>query len=349
VRIPPGADNGSRLRVAGKGAPGLAGGGPGDLVIETVVRPHPFFKRDGLDLVLKLPVTLAEALGGASVEVPTPQGTVKLTIPPGSQPGTRLRLRGRGVKRGDKQGDLYAEVDLRLPDGENPALVEAGARRGEGPRQAGARGVAPMTEVTMHALLEMLEGDREIVEVLRELEVVAVDCESFGADQVECALVARTLMRELDVNPPGIDIILRMRSQMLAMQRQMGELFAALRRAQGKSLPRVGEPRDDAIGPGRRQRQPYRVRRLRGAAHRAAELDGVIFGVDGHLEVAGALVGGELGLHLRRQRVVAELGERVSRDRLHPPPDGDVASLAALERVVAVSRLFSFDWLKATN
>ena len=125
VRIPPGADNGSRLRVAGKGAPGLAGGGPGDLVIETVVRPHPFFKRDGLDLVLKLPVTLAEALGGASVEVPTPQGTVKLTIPPGSQPGTRLRLRGRGVKRGDKQGDLYAEVDLRLPDGENPALVEA--------------------------------------------------------------------------------------------------------------------------------------------------------------------------------------------------------------------------------
>ena len=91
-----------------------------------------------------------------------------------------------------------------------------------------------MTEVTMHALLEMLEGDREIVEVLRELELVAVDCVSFGADQVECALVARTLMSELDVNPPGIDIILRMRSQMLAMQRQMGELFAALRRAQGE-------------------------------------------------------------------------------------------------------------------
>jgi molecular chaperone DnaJ len=125
VRIPPGADTGSRLRVAGQGAPGMAGGDPGDLVIETVVRPHPFFRREGLDLVLRLPITLGEALGGASVEVPTPQGAVKLTVPPRSQPGTRLRLRGRGVKRGDKQGDMYAEIELRMPDGEDPTLVEA--------------------------------------------------------------------------------------------------------------------------------------------------------------------------------------------------------------------------------
>jgi molecular chaperone DnaJ len=125
VRIPPGADDGSRLRVAGQGAPGLAGGGAGDLVIETHVRPHPFFRRDGLDLTLRLPVTLAEALAGGSVEVPTPQGPVKLTIPPRSQPGTRLRLRGRGVKRGASQGDLYVELDVRLPEREDDRLAEA--------------------------------------------------------------------------------------------------------------------------------------------------------------------------------------------------------------------------------
>jgi molecular chaperone DnaJ len=125
VRVPPGADDGSRLRVAGHGAPGLAGGPPGDLIIETRLRPHPFFRREGLDLHLRLPVTLAEAVGGASIEVPTPQGPVKLTVPPRSQPGSRLRLRGRGVERGGKRGDLYVELDLRLPDREDPELAQA--------------------------------------------------------------------------------------------------------------------------------------------------------------------------------------------------------------------------------
>jgi molecular chaperone DnaJ len=130
VRVPPGADDGSRLRVAGMGAPGIGGGPPGDLVIQTHVRPHPQFRREGLDLHLKLPVTLAEALGGGSVDVPTPQGPVKLTIPPRSQSGQRLRLRGRGVARGAQTGDLYVELDVRLPDQPDPAL-EAAARAAE--------------------------------------------------------------------------------------------------------------------------------------------------------------------------------------------------------------------------
>lgn len=125
VRIPPGADDGSRLRVAGKGAPGIGGGPPGDLIIETKVRPHPFFRREGLNLKLALPVTLGEALGGATVEVPTPGGPVKLTIPAKSQAGQRLRLRERGVKRGSERGDLYVELEVRLPDGDAPELVAA--------------------------------------------------------------------------------------------------------------------------------------------------------------------------------------------------------------------------------
>ena len=124
IRVPPGADEGSRLRVAGKGAPGH-GGPPGDLIIEMHVRPHPFFRREGLDLHLRLPVTLSEALAGAGVEVPTPQGSVKLTIPPKSQSGAKLRLRERGVVRGGKKGDLYVELDVRLPDEDAPGLVEA--------------------------------------------------------------------------------------------------------------------------------------------------------------------------------------------------------------------------------
>lgn len=125
VRIPQGADTGSRLRVEGQGQPGAGGGPPGDLVIETVLTPHPFFRRSGLDLNLSLPVTLAEAYRGASVEVPTPSGNVKLRIPPGSQNGTKLRLKGKGVSKGCRQGDLFVILELRLPETQDSRLIES--------------------------------------------------------------------------------------------------------------------------------------------------------------------------------------------------------------------------------
>ncbi|MEZ4366269.1 MAG: DnaJ C-terminal domain-containing protein [Kofleriaceae bacterium] len=102
------------------------GGGPaGDLVVETEVRPHPRVRRDGLDLYLSVPVDLDEAYRGASIEVPTFDGPVMLKVPPRSQAGTRLRLRGKGVTRKDRRGDLYVELDVRMPDLEDPALAEA--------------------------------------------------------------------------------------------------------------------------------------------------------------------------------------------------------------------------------
>lgn len=125
VRIPPGADDGSTLRVAGKGAPSHNGGPRGDLVIETRVRPHPRVRRDGLDLTMEVPVTLAEAYNGAEIEVPTFEGNVKLRVPPRSQPGTKLRLRGKGVLRGKQKGDFYITLDIRLPDRDDPALAAA--------------------------------------------------------------------------------------------------------------------------------------------------------------------------------------------------------------------------------
>lgn len=124
VRIPPGADDGSELRVRGR-VPGPPGAPPADLVIRTRVRPHPHFRREDLDLYLELPVTLDEAYSGATVEAPTPDGPVKLRIPPRSQPGTRLRLKGKGVARGEARGDLFVDVVPRLPDEVDESLAEA--------------------------------------------------------------------------------------------------------------------------------------------------------------------------------------------------------------------------------
>jgi len=124
VRIPPGADDGSELRVKGR-IPAPPGEAPGDLVIRTRVRPHPHFRRDGLDLHLALPVTLDEAYSGATVEAPTPDGPVNLKVPPRSQPGTRLRLKGKGVARGGARGDLFVELTPRLPDEPDEQLAEA--------------------------------------------------------------------------------------------------------------------------------------------------------------------------------------------------------------------------------
>ncbi|MBN1962938.1 MAG: DnaJ domain-containing protein [Deltaproteobacteria bacterium] len=125
VRIPPGADNGSRLRVPGRGHPGVGGAPAGDVIIETKVRPHPYFRRDGLDLFLNLPITLDEAYNGALVDVPTPGGSVSLRISPHSQSGKRLRLRGKGIKRGNKFGDLYVDLVITLPESHNKELAQA--------------------------------------------------------------------------------------------------------------------------------------------------------------------------------------------------------------------------------
>jgi DnaJ-class molecular chaperone len=125
VRIPPGAETGSVIRLPGRGAPGPRGGAAGDLVIETEVQPHPLVRREGLDLYLTLPVTLDEAYNGGSVEVPTFEGTLVLKIPPRSQNHARLRLRGKGIERKGTRGDFFVELDVRMPDKQDEALSRA--------------------------------------------------------------------------------------------------------------------------------------------------------------------------------------------------------------------------------
>jgi len=116
VRVPKGATDGQRLRVPGKGGPGVNGGPPGDLYLNIVLRPHPLFKASGHDLYLELPVTPWEAVLGAEIEVPTLAGRVKVTVRPGSRAGQKLRLAGRGLptpKGG--HGDLYCVLQIVTP------------------------------------------------------------------------------------------------------------------------------------------------------------------------------------------------------------------------------------------
>jgi molecular chaperone DnaJ len=127
VHIPAGVDNGSRVRVAGKGSPGRAGAPPGDLYIRIKVRPHPLLERRGDDLYMDLPVTVSEAYLGASTDVPTVDGTVRVRVPPRSDAGRQLRVRGRGAPhlRGKERGDLYLKLVVRVPDRESPAGEDA--------------------------------------------------------------------------------------------------------------------------------------------------------------------------------------------------------------------------------
>jgi curved DNA-binding protein len=117
VRVPAGAESGQQLRVRGRGRVGSRGGRPGDLYLEIVVLPHPFFRRDGRDLHLELPVTVNEAHQGATIEIPSLDGRLRLPVPAGSRGGERLRLRGKGISDGEGgRGDLYVHLCIRLPD-----------------------------------------------------------------------------------------------------------------------------------------------------------------------------------------------------------------------------------------
>jgi curved DNA-binding protein len=116
VTVPPGATEGQRLRLRGKGGPGANGGEAGDIYLHISLLPHPVFRTDGHDLVFDLAVAPWEAALGAEVEVPTLDGPVLLTVPPGSRSGRKLRLRGRGLATGHGgRGDLYALVHVDVP------------------------------------------------------------------------------------------------------------------------------------------------------------------------------------------------------------------------------------------
>lgn len=120
VRVPPGADDGSRVRIPGQGGPSPSGGPSGDLVLVIHVRPHALFKREGDDLHIDVPINVSEAVKGTRVRVPTFEGAVSVKVPSGTQSGTLLRVRGKGVERkGRPKGDLYVRLMVHVPQPRN--------------------------------------------------------------------------------------------------------------------------------------------------------------------------------------------------------------------------------------
>jgi DnaJ-class molecular chaperone len=115
LKLPAGVEDGTQMRLAGKGEQGP--GGPGDALVTIQIAPHPFFRRDGDNIRLDLPISLDEAVGGAKVKVPTVEGPVMLTVAPGSSSGKTLRLKGKGMSRKDgSRGDQLVTLQIDLPE-----------------------------------------------------------------------------------------------------------------------------------------------------------------------------------------------------------------------------------------
>jgi DnaJ-class molecular chaperone len=125
VTIPQGVPDGARMRLRGQGEPGTGGGPAGDLLLEVDIEPHPVFRRDGDTLEVTLPITLAEAIEGAKVDLPTPWGTIALKVPPRTSSGRKLRAGGMGVRHANgSKGDLIAELQIVLPDTGDAATLD---------------------------------------------------------------------------------------------------------------------------------------------------------------------------------------------------------------------------------
>jgi molecular chaperone DnaJ len=117
VTVPKGVEDGSKVRLSGQGERGYDGGTPGDLIITFRVKEHRFFRREGLDIHVTVPINIVQASLGSKIRVRTVAGKrVVLTIPPGTQSGTRFRIRGQGVEKGGRVGDQYVEVKVEVPE-----------------------------------------------------------------------------------------------------------------------------------------------------------------------------------------------------------------------------------------
>ena len=126
VRIPIGVRDGQTIRLKGQGEAALAHDEPGDALITITIEPHPYFRREGHDILLNLPITLGEALHGAKVDVPTLHGTVSMNVPAGTNSGLVMRVKGKGMPAHSimPAGDLLVTLQIVLPEGADPNLSD---------------------------------------------------------------------------------------------------------------------------------------------------------------------------------------------------------------------------------
>ena len=116
IKVPAGIKDGQVIRLTGQGGPGVGGAPKGDALLEVRVSKHPYYKRDGEDILLELPISVDEAILGGDIQVPTPSGRLTIRIPRNSSTGKRLRLKGKGVQKKDKAGNMYVTLKIVLPE-----------------------------------------------------------------------------------------------------------------------------------------------------------------------------------------------------------------------------------------
>jgi DNA-binding transcriptional MerR regulator len=244
VRIPAGAQQGSRLRVAGKGNAGTHGASAGDLYITVRVEPHAFFRRDGDDIEISVPVRIDEAGLGTKIEVPTIDGRALLKIPQGTKNGQKFRLREKGVlnARTGQRGDQIVEAVIEAPvvqDERTKELLREYAKlHPEDPRASlWEKGVmAAKRSKAAYMISSVAEQYGLHPQTLRlyEREGLLKPSRSDGNtrlytdDDLERLEVILKLTRDLGVNLAGVEIILNMREKMGEMQRQIEEFVSSL-------------------------------------------------------------------------------------------------------------------------
>ena len=232
VTIPPGIQEGQILRLRGKGAPSGGEGEAGDALVEISVMPHRFFTRVGDDIHLELPVTLAEAFLGSHVKVPTPTGPVMLKVPKGSNTGSVLRLKGKGVPRQGGHGDELVKLKVMLPSGPNPELETFLSNWSRRKELRPAKGYAAMI-ISKLDFLYRAQLDQETLEVWIEEEWL-VPSETAGepafseADLARAKLI-RDLKHDMGVNDEGVGIILNLLDQMHSLRKAMADMLPSKR------------------------------------------------------------------------------------------------------------------------
>jgi DnaJ-class molecular chaperone len=134
VKIPEGIDSNAKIKLSGQGEPGANGGPAGDLILTLQVAPHPYFTREGGDIVVRFPITFSEAVLGGEVDVPTIDGKVVMKLPKGISSGQRLKLGGKGIRssKSGGRGDQYVEVLIKIPKEPDPGYVESAERLKDG-------------------------------------------------------------------------------------------------------------------------------------------------------------------------------------------------------------------------
>ena len=233
MTIPPGVSDGQVLRLKGKGHPGMGEGESGDALVEIAVRPHSVFKREGDDIVVEVPITFDEAVLGGKVEVPTIGGRVFATVPPGSNTGQTLRLKGRGIKSKSGAGDQLVKLNVVMPERIDDELKSFAEKR---------RASHALRSKTQAEGAGLMLSERDIVAKVQHLSVTRLRvwvqqglikpadraAEAFSEADAARATLICNLEDELGFAEEDVPVLLNLIDQIHGLRSELMVVLAAL-------------------------------------------------------------------------------------------------------------------------